>query len=131
MIPIGLKGRAETRSTESNTATAACSGALPVFGTPFMIALMEEAAFTSLNPYLAEGESTVGTKIEITHLSATPVGMEVWAESEVTEVDRKRIVFTVTAYDEKGLIGEGTHERFIVKSGPFLEKATAKKEGAK
>ena len=130
MIPIGLKGRADTLATEQNTATAACSGALPVFGTPFMIALMEEAAFTSLNPYLGEGESTVGTKIQISHLSATPVGMKVWAESTVTEVDRKRIVFTVSAYDEKGLIGEGTHERFIVKSEPFLQKAVAKGEGA-
>lgn len=126
MIQIGLKGRAETRATEENTAAACCSGALPVFGTPFMIALMEEAAFTSLEPFLAPGESTVGTKLEITHLSATPVGMTVTAQSEVTEVDRKRIVFRVEAFDETGKIGEGAHERFIVNAQKFLDKTNSK-----
>ena len=127
MIPIGLKGRADSLVTEQNTATAACSGALPVFGTPFMIALMEQAAFSSLSPYLSEGESTVGTKLQISHLAATPIGMRVWAESTVTEVDRKRIVFAVSAYDESGVIGEGIHERFIVNSEKFLKKTEAKR----
>ena len=126
MIPVGLKGRADSLVTDQNTATAACSGALPVYGTPFMIALMEQAAFSSLNPYLAEGESTVGTKLEISHLAATPIGMKVWAECTVTEVDRKRIVFAVSAHDEQGIIGEGTHERFIVNSENFLQKTKAK-----
>ena len=127
MIPIGLKGRADSLVTQENTATAACSGALPVFGTPFMIALMEQAAFSSLSPYLSEGESTVGTKLQISHLAATPIGMRIWAECTVTEVDRKRIVFAVSAYDESGVIGEGIHERFIVNSKKFLQKTEAKR----
>ncbi|MGI6498165.1 MAG: thioesterase family protein [Oscillospiraceae bacterium] len=131
MISIGLKGRADSVVTEANTATAACSGALPVYGTPFMIALMEQAAFSSLEPHLAEGESTVGTKLEVTHLAATPIGMRVWAECTVTDVDRKRIVLAVAAYDETGKIGEGTHERFIVRAQAFLEKTSAKLKGAK
>ena len=128
-VIIGLKGRAETVVSDANTAQAACSGALPVFGTPFMCALMEEAAWKSIAPHLEEGQSTVGTRLDITHDSATPVGMEVWAESEVTQVDGKRIVLNVTAYDEKGLIGKGTHERFIIQNERFVQKAQRKLEG--
>jgi len=128
-VTVGLKGRAETVVSETNTAQAACSGALPVFGTPFMCALMEEAAWKSIAPHLEEGQSTVGTKLEITHDSATPVGMKVWAESEVTQVDGKRLVLRVAAYDEKGLIGQGTHERFIVTDERFLAKCARKLEG--
>lgn len=128
-LTAGLKGRADDTVGEHNTAQAACSGALPVFGTPFMAALMEKAAWTSIAPYLAPGESTVGTRLNISHLSATPVGMRVWAESEVTAVDGKRIELTVAAYDEAGKIGEGTHERFIVTDQRFLSKAARKREG--
>lgn len=128
-LMIGLKGRADDVVTEANTAQAACSGALMVFGTPFMCALMEKAAWTSIAPHLAEGEGTVGTKLDISHVSATPVGMKVWAESEVTLVDGKRIELKVAAYDEKGLIGEGTHERFIITNDRFLAKAGRKLEG--
>ena len=127
-IPTGLKGRADSVVTEQNTAQAACSGALPVFGTPFLCALMEKAAWTSLVPYLEEDQGTVGTKLDISHNSATPLGMKVWAESEVTQVDGKRIVLNVTAYDEKGLIGKGTHERFIIQNERFLQKAQRKLE---
>ena len=128
-VEVGIKGRAEDVVSEKNTAQAACSGALPVFGTPFMTALMEKAAWTSIAPHLAPGESTVGTAMNITHISASPVGIRVWAESEVTLVDGKRIEFTVSAYDEKGLIGSGTHERFVVTDQRFLTKAQSKKEG--
>ena len=128
-IEIGLKGRAEETVRQENTAQAACSGALPVYGTPFMCALMEKAAWTSIAPFLADGESTVGTKMEISHLSASPIGMKVWAESEVTQVDGRRIELKVAAYDEKGLIGEGTHQRFIVANERFLAKAARKLEG--
>ena len=113
-VTVGLKGRAETVVTDANTAQAACSGALPVFGTPFMCALMEEAAWKSIAPHLEPGQSTVGTRLEVSHDSATPVGMKVWAETEITEVDGKRLVLTVAAFDERGPIGRGTHERFIV-----------------
>lgn len=128
-IQIGVRGRAETVVDATNTAQAACSGALPVFGTPFMIALMEKAAWTSIAPFLAPGDSTVGTALQVSHLSATPVGMTVWAESEVTEVDGKRLVLKVSAYDAHGPIGEGTHQRFIVTDDRFLAKAARKLEG--
>lgn len=127
-VTVGLKGRAETVVDAHNTAQAACSGALPVFGTPFMCALMEEAAWKSIAPRLEAGQSTVGTKLNVSHDSATPVGMTVWAESEVTEVDGKRIVLKVSAYDEKGLIGQGEHERFIITDERFLAKCAKKRE---
>ena len=127
-VTVGLKGRAETVVSDANTAQAACSGALPVFGTPFMCALMEEAAWKSIAPHLEEGQSTVGTRLDISHDSATPVGMKVWAESEVTEVDGKRLVLKVAAYDERGLIGQGTHERFIITSERLLAQTARKLE---
>ena len=128
-VTVGIKGRAEAVVDEHNTAQAACSGALPVFGTPFMCALMEEAAWKSIAPHLEAGQSTVGTKLNVSHDSATPVGMKVWAESEVTEVDGKRIVLKVAAYDEKGLIGQGEHERFVITDERFLARAAKKREG--
>ena len=127
-VSVGLKGRAETVVCEANTARAACSGALPVFGTPFLCALMEEAAWKSIAPHLEPGQSTVGTRLEITHFSATPMGMEVWAESEVTEVDGRRIVLKLNAYDGQGPIGQGVHERFIVQDERFLAKCARKLE---
>lgn len=128
-VTIGLKGRAETTVDHTNTAQAACSGALAVFGTPFMCALMEEASWKSVAPHLEPGQSTVGTSLNITHDSATPVGMKVWAESEVTQVDGKRLVLKVAAFDERGPIGQGTHERFIVTDERFLSKTAKKLEG--
>ena len=128
-VTVGLKGRAETVVSETNTAQAACSGALPVFGTPFMCALMEEAAWKSIAPHLEEGQGTVGTRLNVSHDSATPVGMKVWAESEVTEVDGKRLVLKVAAYDERGLIGQGVHERFLITNDRFLAKTARKLEG--
>lgn len=128
-VTVGLKGRAETVVSDANTAQAACSGALPVFGTPFLCALMEEAAWKSIAPHLEAGQSTVGTQLNISHDSATPVGMKVWAESEIIETDGKRLTLKVTAYDEKGLIGQGTHQRFIITNDRFLAKTAKKLEG--
>ena len=128
-VEIGTKGRAETVVSAANTAQAACSGALPVFGTPFLCALMEEAAWKSIAPQLEPGQSTVGTRLNVSHDSATPVGMKVWAESEVVEVDGKRIELKVAAYDERGLIGQGTHQRFVVTDERFLAKTRQKLEG--
>ena len=128
-VTIGMKIRVEEVVTEQNTAICAGSGTLPVFATPFMCALMEKAAWMAIAPALNEGDSSVGTKLNISHLSATPVGLNVWAESEVTAVDGKRIEFKVTAGDEKGIIGEGTHERFIVTNERFLAKTAKKLEG--
>ena len=128
-IEVGIKGRAEDLVREENTARAVGSGTLPVFATPAMTALMEKAAWTSLAPHLAEGEGTVGTKLEITHDSATPLGMKVWAESEVTAVEGRRVVLKVAAYDERGLIGQGVHERFVIQDARFLAKTAKKLEG--
>ena len=128
-VTVGMKIRVEEIVTEQNTAICAGSGTLPVFATPFMCALMEKAAWMAIAPFLNEGDSSVGTKLNISHLSATPVGLKVWAESEVTAVDGKRIEFKVTAGDEKGIIGEGTHERFIVTDERFLAKTAKKLEG--
>ena len=94
-----------------------------------MVGLMEQAAQMSVAPYLAEGEGTVGTKLEISHDAATPLGMKVWAESELIEIDRRRLVFEVKAFDECGQIGAGRHERFIINNEKFIAKANAK--GAK
>lgn len=126
-IAVGLKGRAETIVVESNTAAAVGSGLVPVFATPSMIALMEQAAASSLLPYLDEGQGSVGIHVDVTHESATPIGIKVWAETEVTEVSGKQITFTVAAYDEVGLIGQGTHKRAIITVDRFMSKVEQKK----
>ena len=128
-IPVGTKGRAETVVTEHNTANAVGSGLVPVFATPYMIALMENAAVNALTPYMEENQGTVGTRLDVSHDSATPIGMKVWAEAEVTAVDGKALTFAVTAYDEAGVIGKGTHDRFVITVDRFLAKAEKKKEG--
>lgn len=125
-IEVGLKGRSETVVTEHNTANAIGSGLVPVFATPYMIALMENAAANSLLPYIGQDEGSVGTHLDVAHSSATPIGMKVWAESTVTAVEGKKITFSVTAYDEAGEIGSGTHERFLIKPEKFLAKTQAK-----
>lgn len=126
-IEIGLKGSAEELVTYDLTAAAVGSGAQEVFATPAMIALMEKSALETMVPFLEAGQSSVGTRISVSHLSATPMGMTVRAECEVIEVDRKRILFSVKAYDDAGLIGEGTHERFIIDIEKFMAKSMAKK----
>lgn len=125
-MEIGIKGRVETVVNNSNTAKFVGSGELEVFATPNMIALMEQAAQASVAPHLEDGQGTVGTMLTVTHDAATPLGMKVWAESELIEVDRRRLVFDVKAYDECGLIGQGRHERFIINNEKFIEKANAK-----
>lgn len=122
-LVVGIKGRAETVVSEANTAKTVGSGTLPVFATPMMAALMEQAAWESIQPYLDEGMGSVGTKLCISHQAATAVGGKVWAESEVTLVDGRRIELAVRAYDEAGLIGQGSHERFIVADERFTAKA--------
>lgn len=128
-VTVGMKGRAECVVTEENTAAAVGSGLVPVFATPYMVALMENAAVNAVQPALAEGEGTVGTRLDVTHDAATPIGMKVWAEAEVTAVDRKKLTLSVRAFDEAGPIGGGVHERFIITVDRFLAKAEAKKEG--
>lgn len=119
----GAKYISETVVTDENTAIAAGSGSLPVFATPFMVALMENAAANCAEKFLEEGSTTVGTLLNVNHTAATPVGMKVTACAELTEAEGRKLTFKVTAWDEKGEIGSGTHERFIVYSEKFLKKA--------
>ncbi len=128
MLETGIKGRQEITVTKENSASAVGSGLLDVFATPAMVALMEKTAWMSIAPYLDEGEGTVGTKLDLAHTSATPVGMRVWCESELIEVDGRRLVFKVEAFDDKGSVGGGTHERFVIKNEKFMAKALAKKD---
>ena len=121
-LELGIKGSSSCTVTHDLTAKALRSGGLDVFATPIMIALMEEASLVSVRPYLEPGMDTVGTHLDVSHLSPTPVGMKVTAESELVEIDRRRLVFAVKAYDESGLIGEGTHERFIINNERFMAK---------
>ena len=125
-ITVGMKGTVSTIVEREDTAYEVGSGSLLVYATPCMVALMEGAACEAIAEALPEDKTTVGTMLNISHLSATPVGLEVRAEAEVTEVDGNAITFTVTAYDEAGKIGEGTHKRFIVTTQRFLDKAYAK-----
>lgn len=111
---------------EKDTAISHGSGSLPVLATPAMIALMENAATKASIPYLADDETTVGTLINVKHLSATPVGGTVTCKAELVDMDGRKLVFRVAAEDNTGLIGEGTHERFIVKKEKFLAKAQEK-----
>ena len=124
MVELGIKGRQETTVTTANVATNVGSGKVQVFATPMMVALIEKAAVLSIEPYLQEGQSSVGTLINVSHVSPTPLGKTVWAETEVVAIDRRRVTFKVAAYDDKGLIGEGTHERFIIDVDKFVKKAT-------
>ncbi len=128
-ITVGLKGKAETVVTPNNTADAVGSGLVPVFATPYMVALMENAAVNAVQAHLEEGQGTVGTRLDVTHDAATPIGMKVWAEAQVTAVEGKKITLSVRAFDEAGPIGGGTHERFVITVDRFLAKAQAKKEG--
>ena len=126
MLEAGIKGEQSVEVVYENTATAVGSGVLEVIGTPCMLALMEKTASESVAPYLEEGCGSVGTQVTISHVAATPIGMTVRCETELTEVDGRRLVFKVAAYDEAGLIGEGTHERFIVQNEKFQTKANNK-----
>lgn len=130
MIVIGTKCQLQETVTEALTASAVGSGALPVFGTPFMCALMENAAQTALQSFLDEGKGSVGTHLDVSHDAPTPVGMTVWAEAEITGMSEngRMVDFAVKAWDEKGPIGAGTHTRAIISNEKFLAKCNAKLE---
>ena len=124
----GITGSAQDTVTEERTAASMGSGGLRVYATPRMTAMMEYTAWSSVEPYMEDGMGTVGTKLDISHLAASPVGAEIRYESELTEVDRRRLVFSVRAFDDAGLIGEGTHERFIIDNAKFMSRAESKLE---
>ena len=125
-METGIRGEQMIIVTEQQTAKYLGSGELAVFATPCMIALMENTAYKSVQPFLDPGQGTVGTLLNVKHLMATPVGMEVRFETELIEIDRKRLVFEVKAFDACGLIGEGMHERFIIDNQKFMQKANGK-----
>ena len=125
-IKVGLRREERGVSDEAHSARAIGSGLLPVLATPAMLALMEQAAASSLEPFLPEGWTSVGISLNVQHTSATPLGMTFRAEAEVTAVDGRKITFALHAYDEAGEIGRGIHERFAVESEPFLTKAAKK-----
>ena len=126
MVSIGIKGRLEQTVLPEMSAARVGSGLVDVFATPMMIALVEKTCNESVLPHLDAGQGTVGTLVNVSHTAATPIGMKVWCESELVEIDRRRLVFKVKAFDECGPIGEGTHERFIIDTARFAEKAMAK-----
>ena len=122
-IKVGMKGEASTLVEREDTAAEVGSGTLLVYATPCMAALMEGAACEAIADALGEDQTTVGTELNIQHLSATPVGLEVRAEAEVIAVEGKVVTFQLRAFDEAGEIGSGTHKRVLVNSQKFLEKA--------
>lgn len=125
-ITVGMKAEVTTLVEREDTAKEVGSGSLLVYATPCMVALMEGAACEAIEEALGEDKTTVGIELNIQHTSATPVGLEVRAEAEVTAVDGKIITFSVKAFDEAGEIGKGTHKRAIVPVQKFLDKAYAK-----
>lgn len=127
MMEIGSTHRHEFTVTSDMTAKHMKSGALEVLATPVMIANMENCCFDLAAPHLEDGTSTVGTLVNISHLAATPVGNKVVITSKLKEIDRRRLVFDVTAEDETEVVGKGTHERFIVDIQKFMDKCAQKK----
>lgn len=125
-ITVGMKAEVSTLVEREDTAQEVGSGSLLVYATPCMVALMEGAACEAIEEAMDETKTTVGIELNIQHLSATPVGLEVRAEAEVTAVDGKIITFELHAYDEAGEIGKGTHKRAIVPTQKFLDKAYSK-----
>jgi fluoroacetyl-CoA thioesterase len=128
MVSQGIVLEKTSKVTDENTAERWGSGTLPVYATPAMILLIEETAAESVKSELEDGETTVGTLLEIKHTSATPVGLEVRCRTELIEVDRARLRFKVEVSDSKGEIGSGFHERFIVKNEKFMARAQSKLE---
>ena len=121
-ITVGMKGEVSSFVEREDTAKEVGSGDLLVYATPCMAALMEGAACEAIAEALSDSQTTVGTLLNIEHLSATPVGMDVRAEALVTAVDGKVITFEVHAFDEAGEIGKGIHKRAIVNAQKFLER---------
>lgn len=127
MIQVGLTGKAVMVVAQGNTAIEVGSGSVPVFATPMLVAIMENAAINALDGLLPVGQSSVGTKIDVAHTAATPIGMTVTASALLIEVDGRRLVFQILAEDDTGAVGKGTHERVIIDLEKFMAKVNAKK----
>ena len=122
----GIKNTRTITVTPDKTAEVMGSGTLPVFATPAMVALMENTAAESVEALVGEGNTTVGTVINVKHLSADPTGVEVTCESELVEVDGRRLVFEIKVSDRDGVVGEAHHERFIIDKTRFMDKVQKK-----
>ena len=127
-IQLGAKGRYEMAVNRMVSAAAVKDGLLEVFGTPFLVMMMENASIEALSPFLEEGEGSVGTRIDVTHSAATPLGMKVWAVGEIPAINGKMITLKVDAWDEKGPIGSAIHERAIIRPEAFFERVKKKAE---
>jgi predicted thioesterase len=125
-LPVGSRGTASLVVAAEHTAQALGSGSVPVFSTPRLVALVEQAAIDAVKGWLAPGETSVGTRMEIAHLAATPIGEHVRAEATLAAVDGRRMTFEVAAYDAHEKIGEGRHERVVVDEQRFLERVRRK-----
>ena len=125
-IQIGLAAERSETVTEALLATRLGSGSVEVYATPAMVALMESAAVAAIEPLLPEGQSSVGTALDVKHLAATPPGQQVRARAEVIDVDRRQVTFKVQAWDEQELIGAGTHTRFVIDVARFMQRVQSK-----
>ena len=126
MLQPGIKGHHEQTVTPAMSAARVGSGLVDVFATPMLVALVEQTCYESVLPHLDEGQGTVGTLVNVSHTSATPIGRREWCDSELVEVARRRQVVRVKAFAEAGPIGEGTHERFVIDTEKFMAKISAK-----
>lgn len=126
MLNKGITNKITIKVTQDKTAKVMGSGTLDVFATPAMVALMEQTAASSVQPHLEDGVTSVGTKINVEHLSADPVGIEVTCESVLTEVDNRKLIFDIVVSDKHGIVGKAYHERFLIKSESFMTKTNAK-----
>ena len=125
-LKVLMHGEARTKVTNDNTALKFGSGSVDVFGTPAMIAIMEETSINTVDKNLPDGFATVGIELSIKHIAATPKGMNITASAELTEIDSKRLVFKVEAFDEVEKIGEGTHQRYIIELDKFKNRVQSK-----
>ncbi|MBI3990110.1 MAG: thioesterase family protein [candidate division NC10 bacterium] len=128
-VTKGQTGEIERMVTKEEAASRFGNQRVEVFATPVLVAWMEEAAIVAVHPHLEEGQGTVGTMVAVKHLAATPIGMRVKVMARVKEVDGRRLLFEVEAYDQKEKIAEGEHERFVVNLSKFLDKAAKKAQG--
>ena len=126
MLKTGIKNTLTIKVTNDKTAKVLGSGTLDVFATPAMVAFMEQTAAQSVQPLLENGITSVGTKINVEHLSADPVGIEVTCESTLVEIDNRRLVFDIVVSDKHSVVGKAYHERFLIKSESFMTKTNAK-----
>lgn len=126
MLNKGIKNTITINVTQDKTAKVMGSGTLDVFATPAMVALMEQTAAQSVQDLLDDGITSVGTKINVEHLSADPVGIEVTCQSTLVEVDNRKLCFDIVVSDKHGIVGKAYHERFLIKSESFMTKTNAK-----